>query len=95
MLQTNPRREEALVSLGVLLLGRDDVAGATRLLSRCCTIAPGNAEAWDALGLALLRAGDAAGATEAFTEALSLVPRWLDAGLHLADAAWPPVPLRP
>jgi protein O-GlcNAc transferase len=88
VLKINPRREEALVSLAVLRLRRGDVPGATTLLLRCCAIAPTNAEAWDALGLALMQTGDAVAAAGAFAEALSLVPRWLEPGLHLADAAF-------
>ena len=87
VLAINPRREEALVSLAVLRLRRGDAPGAMTLLLRCCAIAPTNAEAWDALGLALMQTGDAAGAVGAFSEALALVPRWLEPGLHLADAA--------
>jgi predicted O-linked N-acetylglucosamine transferase (SPINDLY family) len=87
VLEINPRREEALVSLAVLRLGRGDAPGAMKLLLRCCGLAPDNAEAWDALGLALLRTGDAAGAAGAFAEALRAAPRWLDAALHLVDAA--------
>src|SRR5580658_1039768 len=87
VLEINPRREEALVSLAVLRLGRGDAPGAMKLLLRCCSLAPDNAEAWDALGLALLHTGDAAGAAGAFAEAHRLVPRWLDAALHLVDAA--------
>ena len=87
VLAINPRREEALVSLGVLRLGGGDAQGATTLLLRCCGLAPDNAEAWDALGLALLQTGDAAAAAEAFAEAHHLVPRWLDPALHLVDAA--------
>jgi protein O-GlcNAc transferase len=86
VLEINPRREEALVSLAVLRLGRGDAPGAMPLLLRCCALAPDNAEAWDALGLALLQTGDAAGAAGAFAEALRVVPRWLDAALHLVDA---------
>jgi tetratricopeptide (TPR) repeat protein len=86
VLDINPRRVEALVSLAVLRLGRDDAPGATGLLLRCCAIAPGNAEAWDALGMALLRSGEAADAAGAFAEAHRLVPRWLDPALHLVDA---------
>jgi protein O-GlcNAc transferase len=88
VLKINPRREEALVSLAVLRLRRGDVPGATTLLLRCCAIAPANAEAWDALGLGLMRTGDAVAGAGAFAEALSLVPRWLEPGLHLADAAF-------
>jgi predicted O-linked N-acetylglucosamine transferase (SPINDLY family) len=87
VLAINPRREEALVSLAVLRLGRGDVPAATALLVRCCGLAPNNAEAWDALGLALLQTGDTAGAADAFAEALRVKPRWLDAALHLVDAA--------
>jgi len=87
VLAINPRREEAMISLAVLRLGRGDASGATTLLLRCCGLAPNNAEAWDALGLALLQTGDATGAAGAFAEALRVVPRWLDAALHLVDAA--------
>jgi len=87
VLAINPRRAEALVSLGVLRLGGGDAPAATTLLLRCCGLAPDNAEAWDALGLALLQTGDAPAAAEAFTEACHLVPRWLDPALHLVDAA--------
>jgi predicted O-linked N-acetylglucosamine transferase (SPINDLY family) len=87
VLAINPRREEAMISLAVLRLGRGDAPGATTLLLRCCGLAPDNAEAWDALGLALLQTGDAAGAAGAFAEALRVAPRWLDAALHLVDAA--------
>jgi predicted O-linked N-acetylglucosamine transferase (SPINDLY family) len=86
VLTINPRRQEALISLGVLRLGRGDALGATPLLSRCCALAPDNAEAWDALGLALLQTGDASSAAAAFAEAHRLVPRWLDPALHLIDA---------
>ena len=75
VLVINPRREEALVSLGVLRLGAGDTAAATKVLLRCCAIAPDNAEAWDALGLAALQSGDAAAAIDAFAEAWRLVPR--------------------
>ena len=87
VLVINPRREEALVSLGVLRLGAGDTAAATKVLLRCCAIAPDNAEAWDALGLAALQSGDAAAAIDAFAEAWRLVPRWLDPALHLVEAA--------
>jgi len=87
VLVINPRREEALVSLGVLRLGAGDTAAATKVLLRCCAIAPDNAEAWDALGLAVLQSGDAAAAVDAFAEAWRLVPRWLDPALHLVEAA--------
>jgi protein O-GlcNAc transferase len=87
VLEINPRRQEALVALAVLRLGRGDAAGAIPLLLRCCGIAPDNAEAWDALGLALLHTGDAPSAAGAFGEASRLVPRWLDPALHLVEAA--------
>ena len=86
VLDLNPRRQEALVALAVLRLGRGETESATLLLLRCCQIAPGNAEAWDALGAALLRGHDPAAAADAFAEAHRLMPRWLDPALHLVEA---------
>lgn len=87
VLEINPRRQEALVSLGVLRLGRGDPRGAISPLLRCCGLAPDNVEAWDALGIALLQSGSVVDAMGAFAEAHRLRPRWLEAALHLVEAA--------
>ena len=86
-LEVNPTRVEALLSLAVLKLQRQDGLGAQPLLLRCCGIAPGHAQAWDALGLSLLLTGDHAAAEAAFAEAQRLGPGVLDYALHRVDAA--------
>ena len=87
VLERNPRREEALVALGGLLIARGDGAAASTLLLRCCGIAPDRAEAWDALGLALRLTGDTALAHTAFIEAQHLAPTVAEYALHGIDAA--------
>lgn len=86
-LEIDPRRIEALVALGALMVVRGAGAEAQGLLLRACGIAPGNAEAWDALGLALMLTDEANLAQTAFAEAQRLAPRTLDFALHLVDAA--------
>lgn len=87
VLEINPRREEALISLAVLRLDCGNAPGAVTLLLRCCGIAPGNAEAWDALGMALRLSGDVTSAVGAHAEAHRLVPNWLEPAVHLVEVA--------
>jgi predicted O-linked N-acetylglucosamine transferase (SPINDLY family) len=87
VLEIDPRRIEALVALGALLVARSAGAEAQGLLLRACAIAPDNAEAWDALGLALMLTDAASLAQAAFAEAQRLAPRTLDFALHLLSAA--------
>jgi protein O-GlcNAc transferase len=87
VLERNPRRQEALVALSGLLIGRGEGAGARGLLLRCCGINARNAEAWDTLGLALLTTDEASLALTAFIEAQRLAPQSLSYALHGVEAA--------
>jgi predicted O-linked N-acetylglucosamine transferase (SPINDLY family) len=87
VLAVNPRREEALIALGGLLLVRQEATEACEMLLRCCGIAPRRAEAWDTLGLALRLAGDNTLAHTAAVEAQKLAPASPVYALHAVEAA--------
>ena len=86
-LALNPRRPEALIGLGTVLLSRGDAMGAQSLFLRCCGVAPDRVEAWDALGATLLLSGDAGAAESAFAEAQRLDPENIDVAIRRVDAA--------
>jgi predicted O-linked N-acetylglucosamine transferase (SPINDLY family) len=86
-LELNPRRPEALLGLGALLLPKGDVAQAQRLFLSCCGIAPDRAEAWSALGATLLLTGDHRAAETALAEAQRLAPDDVATAVRRADAA--------
>jgi protein O-GlcNAc transferase len=84
-LACNPRRREALVALGGLMLLRGEAEPAQELLIRCCGVAPDDAEAWNTLGLAL-RATDAFSLSlSAFVSAQRLRPDSVDYVLNGVD----------
>ncbi len=87
-LELNPDRIEALIGLGILLLGSGDPATAQTLLLRCCGLTPDNAEAWDALGLALSMTQESGLAEAAFAKAQALRPHSLTIALRRAGAAF-------
>nr|WP_294517427.1 tetratricopeptide repeat protein [uncultured Rhodopila sp.] len=74
VLELNPRRTEALIALGGLLLLRGRPEEARGLLLRCCGIAADSAEAWNTLGLACSAMGDAGTALTTFIRAQTLQP---------------------
>jgi len=86
-LDLNPRRPEALIGLGTVLLVRGDAAGAQSLFLRCCGVAPDRVEAWDALGATLLLSGDHGAAESAFAEAQRLDPENIDVAIRRVDAS--------
>jgi predicted O-linked N-acetylglucosamine transferase (SPINDLY family) len=90
VLELNPQRVEALLSLAVVLLQQDTTGAAAvraqMLLLRCCSLAPDHAPAWDTLGMTLLQTGDAAAATAAFAEAVRLDPDNADIALRTVKA---------
>jgi protein O-GlcNAc transferase len=90
VLKLNPRRTEALIAMGGLLLIRGEAEEARDLLLRCCGIVSDNAEAWDTLGLALRMSGAPGPALSAFVRAQGLDPHRLDYilnGVHVAEEA--------
>lgn len=87
VLERNPRRHEALVAKGAILLQQNQPDQARSVLLRGVGVNPDNAEAWDALGLTLSRLGDFAMAESAFAEAGRLHPRNVDFALHRVEAA--------
>lgn len=87
VLDLNPKRVEALIALGGLLIGRADGGEARLLLLRACGIAPDRAEAWGALGLALLLTAEPELAHAALIEAQRLEPLVVEYALHAIDAA--------
>jgi protein O-GlcNAc transferase len=87
VLELNPRRPEALLSLAALLIQRGEAARAQMLLLRCCAITPDHPPAWDALGVALLLTGDAADAESAFAQAQRLAPQDDAIALHRVEAS--------
>jgi protein O-GlcNAc transferase len=84
-LELNPRRQEALIALGGLLLLRGQATSARDLLLRCCGIAPDNEEAWNTLGLALRATGTFGLALSAFVTAQRLKPDCVDYVLNGVD----------
>ncbi|MCX7384551.1 MAG: tetratricopeptide repeat protein [Alphaproteobacteria bacterium] len=86
-LRLNPRRPEALLGLGVIVLGCGQISRAQSLFLRCCGIAPDLPEGWDALGNALMLSGDQRAAESAFAEATRLAPGRIDMAVHRAEAA--------
>lgn len=86
-LEINPRRPEALTSLALLLLRRDEAARAQLLMLRCCAIAPDSAQAWDVLGMSLMATNDPTLADAAFAEALRRDPGNADIALRKVEAA--------
>jgi len=87
VLERNPRRHEALVAKGAILLQQHQPDQARSILLRGVGVNPDNPEAWDALGLALTRLGDIAMAESAFAEASRLQPQNVDFALHRVEAA--------
>jgi protein O-GlcNAc transferase len=87
VLQREPNRVEALIALGVILLGKGHAIAAQSLLIRACGRAPARAEAWAALGLSLIRTEDWRAAESAFAEARRLDPTRLDFIMHAANAS--------
>lgn len=88
VLELNPQRPEALLSLAALLMLRHAPERAQMLLLRCCAIAPQRGDAWDALGLSLLLTGDVPAAESAFAEAQRLCPQNIDIAVRRAEASW-------
>ena len=88
VLELNPRRREALLAQGVLLLADGQVTRAQLLLLRCCGIAPDQAQAWDALGASLMLTNDWAAAESAFAHAQMLEPDVIAYAVHRAEAAF-------
>ncbi len=86
-LRLNPRRPEAMLGLGVILLQSGEVMRAQSLFLRCCGCAPDLPEGWDALGTALMLTGDTGAAESAFAEATRLAPGNITMALHRAEAA--------
>ncbi len=87
VLEINPQRPEALLSLAALLMLRHEAMRAQMLLLRCCARAPDRGDAWDALGLSLLMTGDIPAAESAFAEAQRLLPGSIDIAVRRAEAA--------
>lgn len=87
VLTLNPDRPHALIALGGLLLARGRPTEALALLSRCCDVAPDEAEGWDTLGLALLGTGAPSRALVAFARAQRLRPNALGPVLNGVGAA--------
>ena len=87
VLEINPRRVEALISLALLLLRRSEAARAQLLMLRCCAVAPDNAQAWDVLGMSLTQSDEPALAETAFAEAQRRDPANVEIGLRQVEAA--------
>ncbi|MBV8523094.1 MAG: tetratricopeptide repeat protein [Acetobacteraceae bacterium] len=88
VLELNPSRTEALLSLAVLHIGKGDGLSAQPLLLRCCRVAPDSPEAWDALGISLMLTGDAPAAESAFAQAQLLNPGAVVFALRRVEAAF-------
>jgi predicted O-linked N-acetylglucosamine transferase (SPINDLY family) len=87
VLDLRPNRPEALLGLGVLLLGQGEPARAQMLLVNCCGVTPASPEVWDALGIAFMATGDHGLAESAFAESLRLAPGGARVALRRIDAA--------
>ncbi len=88
VLELQPRRVEALLSLGALVLVRGEVHRAQSLFLQCCGIAPDLPEAWDALGSTLVLTGDHGAAESAFAQAQTLAPDNIGFAVHRSEAAF-------
>lgn len=85
-LQVDKDQVLALISLGLLYLHKNDVAGAIALLRRATIVDDAAHQAWDALGLAEMANGAAERACAAHRTACALEPTHIGYALHYIDA---------
>ena len=78
-LATHPNDPIALYSLCVILLRRQDIAGALAILEHGTRVAPHFAQLWAAYGSALHATGQRDAALEAYNRALTLKPDYVEA----------------
>lgn len=69
-----PRQREALIALGTLALGRQDVSGAKNYLEQCIALYPESGRCWSALGLTHMQAKEVTEAALALEKAVHLMP---------------------
>ncbi len=77
---------EAQVELGIALMQRGDIEGATAAFRGAAAANPWDSNAWGNLGVALLRRGDVQSSIDALEKAVSMDPGVADANFMLANA---------
>lgn len=87
VLRGAPGCVDALLGLALSRSRRGELRQSSKLLQRCCRIAPDRPEMWDALGMAHANSGEYALAEGAFAAAQCRAPDVLDIALRRLDAA--------
>lgn len=85
-LDRDPGCAAALHYLGVLAMGRDDIAGAASLMDRALALAPRDAECLSNRGVAAARLNDQSGAAVFQRKAIEQVPGFANAHNNLGNA---------